>query len=315
MPQALTYQQIIALSKETNWGDGTATTVVIPVTEGAIQPQVTSTFDEGRRGIGAAEFDVVRDAGHGEINMSGWVYADRIGHLLMGMLGADTKTGTSDPWSHALALNAAPPSYNIEERIISGASGGIKCPGSRFGTLNFTFDTNTGALTYTAQAQGKIPELATTTDPAVGTVSSPFEGWKATVTSSGLNARTVSGEINMSREIQVVHTGENSQQPTSILVGPLKIEGSLLMITDSLADLTAYLDGTRQSLAIAFSKGATPNRSITFTMTDAYLAAAPLEFDYGGIGVFNRIHYRGLYNATDAGPCAVTLLNGQNAAY
>lgn len=313
MTQARSFQQKIAFAKETTWGTGVNPTVTMPITDGSLIPQLPATFDDGRRGVPTQRFEALLDAGHSEGNVEGWFYPIACSHFLMGLFGTDTVSGAGDPYTHTFTLNADIPSYTVEESILSGASSGTRATGCRVGSMTFTFDAASGALEYSAQFMGKIVTVVTPQNPAI-VVEQAFEGWRATVTSTDLSCKVTAGEITLTRELEVVHTGCDSKDPTYINTGPMNVEGSLTVVFDSMNILNLYLNATRQSLVISFTKGS-PARSITFTMTSAVFYASPIEFDRGGIGVKARLSFTGIYNATDSGNIKVAVQNSQSAAY
>jgi hypothetical protein len=287
----------------------------IEITDASIVPQISETFDEGRRGVPSADFAATADAGHGEVAIEGFVYPTSIGHLLMAMFGADAKTGASDPWTHTFDVQEDVPSYTIEERLLgTGSNDGLRSVGSVLSALNFTFERATGVLRYTSQWLGNIPEIVTVIDPSPN-FEEGIQGWKAAVTSTNLTNRVLAGEINFSRESQVIHATNNSQQPKCVEVGPVRIEGQLTLLTDTLVDFTSFITDVKQQLAISFAKGVTPARTLNFNIQNAALAASPIDWDMGGVALLNRLSFRAIHNSTDDGPGVAVLINGQTDAY
>jgi hypothetical protein len=315
MPQARSFQYKIALAKETTWGTGVTPTVTFPIMNGSGTPQLPATYDDGKRGLPTADFNALLDAGQGELSFEGWVYPKTIGHALVGLFGSDAVTGSSDPYTHTFSQVADVPSFTFEETYLSGTNGGVRYTGCRFSSLRLSWDASSGALQYSTQVTGKIPTVVTPANPAI-TEEDPFEGWRASITSTGLTSPCVvtQGEINITRELQVVHTGCDDRNPSFILVGPMRVEGSMQVAFTDMALFNLFLNGTRQSFSLTFSKG-TPVRELTITCSDAFFGANPPEWDRGGVGTFMRLSFRGLYNTTDAGSCVVTLKNGQATAY
>jgi hypothetical protein len=315
MTMARSFQYKVALKKETVWGTPVVPDVTFPIMDGSGVPQLTATYDDGKRGVATADFDALLDAGHGEMSFEGWYYPETIAHAIMGLFGTDTISGASDPYTHTFSLNVDVPSYTIEETYLAGASGGVQYAGSRFGSLSFNWDASGGALGYNATAMGKIPTVVTPAAPAIS-IETAFEGWQATVTSTGLTTPCVvtQGEINLTRDLQVIHTGCDSKDPSFINAGAMSVEGSLQVAFNNMALFNLFLAGTRQSLVISFVKG-TPERSIVFTMTDCFFGAAPPEWDRSGISVLMRLSFRGIYNLTDAGNIKIVCKNAKATAY
>ena len=312
--QVQAWRQAMALKKEVSWGTGVAPDVGLAITEGGIVPQLPATYDNGKRGVASADFAAVLDAGHGEISANGWVYPINIGHFLQGMFGGSVKTGAVDPYTHTFSFANSVPSYTFEEDIVGGTMGGIRCAGSRCGTLAFNYEAASGALMYSSTWMGKIPTIVTMVPPAI-LVELPWEGWRGTVTSAGIDCRVVSSDINFTRELHVEHTGCDSKEPYCIVSGQVTVEGSMVVAVETMDDLTMFLAGTIQPWALKFTQPGPPIRSIEFIVTSAFMGASPLEYDRGQAGLRASLSFRGLHNATDVGSAKVVLVNGQTTVY
>ncbi len=315
MTQARSFQYQVALKKETVWGTGVAPDVTFPITDGSGVPQIGATYDDGKRGVPTADFDALLDAGQGEMSYEGWLYPIAIGHPLMGIFGEDTVTGAADPYTHTFKQKIDVPSYTIEETYLSGANGGVRYTGARFAGLTLSWNAESGPLTYSTNLMSKLPTVVTPAAPAIG-IETAFEGWRATITSTDLTSPCVvtQGEINLTRDLQVVHTGCDDQDPSFINAGPMRVEGSLQVAFTSMNLYNLFRNGVRQSFLLEFTKGS-PVRELALTCTDAFFGAAPPEWDRGGISTFMRLSFRGIYNATDVGSCVVALKNSQATAY
>jgi len=315
MTMARSFEYKVALKKETTWGTGVAPDVTFPITDGSGVPQLPATYDDGKRGVPTADFDALLDAGHGEMSYEGWLYPIAIGHAFMGIFGEDTVTGAADPYTHTFKQKADVPSYTVEETYLSGTNGGVRYTGCRFAGITLTWNSDTGALTYSTNLMGKIPTVVTPATPSI-VVENAFEGWRGTVTSTDLTTPCVvtQGEINLTRELQVVHTGCDDQNPSFINAGPMRVEGSMQVAFNNMALFNLFLNGTRQSFLLEFTKGS-PIRELAITCTDAFFGAQPPEWDRGGISTFMRLSFRGIYNATDTGSAVVALKNSQATAY
>ena len=315
MTMARSFQYKIGLKKESVWGTPVVPDVTFPIMDGSGTAQIPATYDDGKRGIATSTFDALLDAGHGEMQYSGWYYPEAVSHALMGLFGTDTISGASDPYTHTFSLNADIPSYTVEETLLSGASGGLQYAGARFGSMTFNWDAASGALGYNTSLMSKVPTVVTPATPTIA-IETAFEGWRGTVTSTGLTTPcvTTQGEINLTRDLQVIHTGCDSQSPSFINAGAMTVEGSLQVAFNNMALLNLFLNSTRQSMVITFTKGS-PAREIKFTMTDCFFGAAPPEWDRSGISVLMRLSFRGIYNATDVGNIKVAVKNAKAVAY
>lgn len=309
MVQARTFDQHVSIAPEVAYGTPVTPTIAIPVTSFEITPQNEEWFDEGRRGLPSVAYDAVQGVGHSEWTMEGSLYPDEIGHLFMMMYGQVMDAG-ADPYTHEFTLAAGvPPSYTFIDRTFNAANGNRQIAGVRCGELVLSWNAGEGVLGYRATGMGLIPTLVAANATAAA-VESPFPGWNGVVTSTGLTALVASGEITFSRELQVVHTGADDQDARHINVGPMDVRGNVLATveTDLSGAYAAVLAGTRQSFTLLFDTDP-DDLSLLITITDADIAAEPVELDRGGVSVFNRINFRGIHNATDGGPAQVDLEN------
>lgn len=313
MVQARTFEQQIGIAKETTPFTGVNPTVGMPITGGTLQAMIEEIYDEGRRGVASADFAAIQGAGHGEFSLEGFVYPESIGWLLKGMLGGEAVTGAGDPYEHEFSAAATPPTFTIEDTIIGGSNGGLRLTGSTLGSLGFSFDAGAGVLAYTSQWMGGIPSKVTPQALTFPTTAG-LAGWRAAVTSTNIASRIASGEINISRELQVVHTGTATQGPRNIAQGPIRVEGSFLLSLEDLTDFDRYLTDLTQSFVVVFDK-ATDNRRVEFTMTECNFNAEPWEPDRGGVAVFQRLSFRAIHNSTDGGPLTAIVENSRATAY
>lgn len=311
MPQLQSWFRTIALAKESTWGTGVNPSITIPTSESNGVAQIEQIYDDGYRGLGGLVYDAKQGVGHGEVSFDGPVYPAEIGHLLMSIFGSDTVTGTG-PYIHTFKYANLPPSYTIERMHTSAANGGMRFTGSRCGSLSFSWDSASGFLSFSSQWMSKIPSKVTAQNPAP-TAQGFFPGRLAVITSTNLTGRLVSGEVNLTRELEVRSVG-GQQDPYGINVDRLDARLSIVLIVEDLTDFDRYLTGLRQSVVITLDDAAA-SRSIVFTFTDCDLNTEPLEYDMGNIGQLVRIQGRGIHNTTDAGPVQVALENGQASAY
>ncbi|MCK9468419.1 MAG: phage tail tube protein [Porticoccaceae bacterium] len=306
--QARTFEQIVAIGKESTFGTPVSPTFAMPITNFEATDQIEANLAQGRRGVPSVTFGSVAGTGHCEFTLEGECYPAAIGHLLFGILGADSVSGSEAPYTHSFSNAATPPSYTIVERVINANSGSRRIAGARFGQLTFSWNAGEGVIAYNLTGMGLMTESVNADGTAV-TAETPWPGWRQAVTSSGLDDLVAGGEIAITRELQVVHTGEDNRSPRHINVGPTQVNGNLLVAVEAnLAVYDMFRASTRQSLNILFDD-ATASRSIGFQMTDCLLTAAPAEIDRGGVSVFLRLNFEGIHNSTDAGPIEVEVEN------
>lgn len=313
MAQLQSWERSVALVKQVDWDTADDPDVTIPISSGANHSaRIEELFDDDVRGQNAVVFDAAQGVGHGEVSIEGTYYPVEIGHILMAIFGADTISGAGDPYTHTFKGAASPPAYTLEFAHKDGTNLGARYAGAHCGSLSFSFDAAQGLLTYASQWMSRIPTVVTPQTPTP-TASGVLAGWKFALTSTNLTGRLISGEINITRELEVRPIG-GSQDPGAINIAALDATVTLRLIAEDLGDLSRYLTGLRQSVVLAATQG-TPARGISFTLTDCDLNVEPVEYDFGNIGQVLTIQGRGIYNSTDAGPIQVALQNSRSTAY
>lgn len=311
MAQLQSWHRTVALAKETVWGTGVTPTDTIPVSDSTGQTNIEEIFDDGYRGQAGLVYDAKQGVGHGEVSFDGPVFPVEIGHLLMAIFGQDTIAGTG-PYTHTFKVVALPPSYTIERLHGIAAAQAQRYTGARCGSLGFSWDSASGFLGFSSQWMSKMGSVVTGANPTA-TATGFFPGRLGVINSTNLTGRLVSGEFNLTRELEVRSVG-GQQEPAHINVDRLDATLNLMLLAEDLSDYTRYLAGVRQSVDLVLDD-TVANNSITFTITDCDLNAEPVEYDMGNIGQLVRIQGRGIFNATDVGPAQVVLENSRSTAY
>jgi hypothetical protein len=303
----------LGIAKETGWGTPVPATNLYPVTDIRNQPTYEVIIEQGLRGQGSRDLDALQGGGHGELSIEGWVYPEEIGLLLLPMFGAVGTSGMSAPFTHTFSRGDAPGSVTIEEALGTGASLALIYAGCRPGEMAFSFDAGTGVLTYSSTLMSKNPTKGTFAAPA-DAAAGGFAGWRGVVTSTGLSSILISAEFTISRELQVVHTAQNSQVPYAINVGPIGIDGRFVIVAEDLTDFDVWTAFTEQSFSLDFQVGAgAALKQFQLTCANVNLANGPFEIDRSNVGVTYGIPFIALHNATDAGPGRIILQNSKNA--
>lgn len=305
----------IGIEAAAAWGTAVPTTLTVPVTNFTGSANIPEVFDEGRRGIGAADFAAMQGAGMGELSIEQLVYPDAISYFLWGILGADAITGMTDPYTHTMTMSNACPSFTVEEIVVgTGSNGARQFTGARITSVGLSFNTGEGAVTASVQMTSKIPTKVTAVNPAVVTGGEAFMGWSCTFTSTNLTGRVTQADINFTRDVTIEHGGTGSKDPTFIVPGPLRVAGTVTLTITDLTDFDRYLTELQQAAALGFTLGTSPARTLTITMTQCNFNAEPLDLGADGQVRTARLSFRGIYNSTDTGPAKVVLVNGITTA-
>ncbi|HDR8003429.1 TPA: hypothetical protein QCY70_004944 [Bacillus cereus] len=290
------------LGKETTFGTAVAPAVYIPYDSIKVEEDIKKVTDEGRRGILSKSFGVYNTTRQSKVEFGMPAYPDLIGHLLMGILGKDTVTGSAAPYTHkfqvldALAPTFTASDYNtVTERRYAGAI---------LDELDFKFDADT-AVKVTAKMKSKASVVASKSTPTI-TVAKPFLGFTSTLTlGSTVDADLLGGEVSIKRDNQLIFAGNNTQDPTRYITGRIEATGKLTMDFDNEDDLNAYLNGTQQAVKISFVLDANTSLEFSFGKVDVTKVTVDRSQEY----IRADMSFKALYNATDAGMVTVTLKN------
>lgn len=271
-----------------------------------------SLYDQGYRGHAAMDFAYYQGVGHSEIDLPDmWFYADDYGHFFMAMLGTDTATTSASSTSHAITLlDGLPPSYTLTD--YNGVDT-RQYAGLYFEEVAMKW-TNPGRLTLSAKAQGMTASSANKPSFPAYSSASVYLPWEMASTISGsANPRIINMEASLKRKVEPVWGMTNSQQPNLGSDGPLQITGKIDFAVADNTELNYYKNNSQPAATFLLTGASTIN-----TMTIHFNSLAfetPTVIDRTKDFLVLQSTYRGIYNATDAGPVKVTLTNARTASY
>lgn len=300
MPK-LTALTHLGIGKEATWGTAVAPTVWLPVKNPKPEDVTKFIDDKGFRGTMAelyAKYPGLQNATYG---WDGDFYPDVCPHLFMMIFGQDTVTGTTT-YTHKFQLSNVQPAghtlsdFNgINERQFAGAM---------LEQLDLKFSVD-GGLEYTTKANSKTSAIGTTTTPTYGTVN-PLLGWQAALTIDGVsNADLIGFDLSIKRKADIVTTAQDTQAPKTIILGPMGVSGKMTFAVEDDTELNYFLQNTQPATVITLTQSA--NVSLTLQMSKCAMskAAYSRSKDYVELDV----NYEGIYNATDAGPMLIQVVN------
>lgn len=301
----------VGLIKEVTLGSYLAPTLFLP-TDGPVAPVDVfervedESYDANRtklRGV----YDGIHDGG---LSWAGHLYPEVPGPLLRGLGFTDTISGAG-PYLHTLKLPAAgtqPPSYSITDYDTVEARG---WPGAMIDTLGLKGDMN-GSIKYDVKWKGFPSAAQSTPTPTFASVP-PWLGWNAQLSLAGTpSTKVLSWELSFAQEVDTIHTLANVQTPLTTFAGSLTGDGKFRAIYDATTEIARYRGNTQVAVAIVLTHPTAPN-VLTFTATvGAYITG---KTDRGGKYATLDLEWKGVYNATDAGPLQVTLSNSVSTAY
>ena len=247
LPRSRSY---VGIAKETRYTNGSSPTAAsptdfIPFTSITPFDNVKYLDDKGIRGSMTEEYGVIQGNIHSELDIAGDVFPDTIGYLYSGTLGDVATTGSVAPYTHAISLqnaasvNGQPTTYTVSDYYSLGSSSTRQYTGLQFASIDTKFSAD-ALMTYTAKAMGFQSVTAANPTPSFTTVA-PQPSWTGTVTLSGsATAVLAEGNVNISRPVTPIFTVDGTQSPYQLFAGPVTVDGSLLLILESDAQLNYY---------------------------------------------------------------------------
>ena len=366
--------------------------VIYPATDLSGMPTYETVVEQGFRGQGSRDLNVLQGGSSGDASFNGWVYPDILGNIFRSMFGEVTSKAASLPAATTFDASAAvsrgdivralassgsfyrvlkdadagstlvlatadqfervpaptihtfkrsdtPASSTIFQALADGSTDALQFPGARCSEVGITFNAQSGVLEMSTSWMSEEPE--TTQFPALfgsadaegGDIPGPaFMGWQGRVTTdipdsnAQLESRLIGAEINIQRELEVIHTARNNRSPYSINIDRIGISGNLMVVASKLgAQYDEWKRFAERNLVLEFSSnrsvlpgavpGASdpfPERTFKIQLSRANLANGPFEIDRSNVGVVFRLPFIALHNLTDEGPGQVIV---QSAAY
>lgn len=287
----------------------------IPVTTIEPEDMYTPLEDKGFRGSVGDVYNLVQGPAHSEFSVAGDVFADTIGYVVGGVLGAtDFSSGT--PNTHAFSAkntgDTQPTAFTLYDFDVAACRG---YPSARFSEVAFNFN-NEGLLTWSAKATGMASGIVATPTPSFSTVA-PLATWVGAVTIGGTVVNTlVDGDFNIKRPVNAIQTMDTTQHPYKIWSSaPVSVDGKLTFVMEDETELLRMINNTQPSLDLLFTTGSgSSQQQIQFHCTKAAYRTA--KINRGQDYVQLDVTFSALANTTDAttagtgfSPCKITLKN------
>ena len=323
LPRSRSY---LGIAKETRPTPGASPTAAaatdfIPYTSITPMDNIKYLDDKGIRGSMVDEYGVIQGNIHSEVDIAGDVFPDTIGYVYSGVLGDVATTASAAPYTHNIAVlnsqasNGQPTTFTLSDYYSLGSSSTRQYAGAQFASIDTKFSAD-ALLTYSAKAFGYQSITAANPTPSFSTVT-PLPSWSGSVTLAGsVTANLAEGNVNITRPVTPIFTVDGNQRPYQLFAGPVTVEGSLLLVLESDAQLQYYLSNTQPSLAIDFVAGAGATLTeVKFNMTKCAFTVAKIERGKDYIEL--NVTYKAIANTTDVGassgysPIKVTLQNAK----
>ena len=299
----------LGLALETTKGTAVTATDFVPITLNSFKPveMINELFDNGIRGSMVENYNYVQGRRHTEIDFGGPVFADTIGYWLAGVLGDVTTTGSTAPYTHAIALkNSVGASGDAQPKALTITdyySANIRqFPGCQVHDFELTFNAD-GMLEYTAKVTGYPSATTTAPAPSFSTVL-PTQVWTGAVTVGGTSiSNSTTGSVKLTRKVEPIFGIANTQAPYSVFVGALEVTGKITFVMENDTQLTNFLSNTQPALTFNWSTGtgATATQvSLTATKSAYTTGVVVRDKDYVEV----TVEFNSLGNTTDVGTTA-----------
>jgi hypothetical protein len=312
----------LGLALETTKGTAVNPTDFVPITLNSFKPveMINELLDKGIRGSMVENYNYVQGRRHSEIDFGGPVFADTIGYWIAGILGDVTTTGSSAPYTHAIALknsvgaagDAQPNALTITDYY---SASNRQFPGCQVNDLELTFNAD-GMLEYTAKVTGYPSATATASAPTFSTVL-PTQVWAGTVTVGGTQvSNTITGSIKLTRAVEPIYGIAQTQAPYAVFVGALTVTGKVTFVMEDDTQLTNFLSNTQPALTFNWSTGSGATATqVSLTASKSAYTTGVVERNKDFVEV--TVEFNSLGNTTNVGatsgysPVKFTLQNAK----
>jgi hypothetical protein len=301
-----TSRSYLGIAKEVTKGTAVAPTDFIPVMASKLKPVdvIGDLYDQGLRGSLVKDYAYIQGRVNSTFDFGGPVFADTFGYMVAGLLGSDTVTGASAPYTHTISLknatatgaDAQPTSFTLTDYYAANvrAYAGIQIHDLSLKT------TSDGLLDYDAKGTGWESAAASTPTPSFSTVL-PIPTWIGTVSIGGSTvANSIDGEITMTRSVTPIFGISNTQNPYQIFVGALETKGKLRFVMENDTELTRFLTNTQPAIVLNWAQGAGASATqVQCTLTKGAYTAATIDRGKDYVEIEVEINAQG--NTTDVG--------------
>ena len=299
----------LGIAKEATKGTPVAPTDFIPVMKDSLKPAdiIDPLYDTGLRGSNVVNYNYIPGRTRSTLDFSSAVFADTVGYALAGLLGSVATTGSSAPYTHTISLKnsavAAADDQPISYTLTDFYAAAVRAyPGCQFSDFSLKFNAD-GMLEYDAKTTGWLSASASTPTPSFSTVL-PTPVWQGTVSIGGSTVATsMTGNIDMKRNVTPVYGISQTQNPYNVFLGPLETTGKITFIMEDNTELTRYLTNTQPAIVLNWAYGAGAAAvQIQATLTKGAYTAAVIERGQDFVQVTVDLNAQG--NTTDAGSTA-----------
>lgn len=306
----------IVINRETARGVMGSTFYTLPVQPPSFTDTYEAIMDNGLRGVAAKDFGIYQGCGQSEASLEGMWYPEELGYLCYGILGGSSGTpspggGSAGTWQFTVGDTA--PSFTIVDYPKIGTPGstaevhGFKYSMMLMNNLTIKFNAGEGAVTWSAGFTGQNAgtcDGSAIAGSAIGTPSAPLLGWYGSIDigtygSEVSYSKLVEAEINITREVMVNHTAQNTQSPSYLFHGPVEIVMTATSKFFTINDYLKYKNNTQEAIKITLARGSgTATKSLEIYLPSIAYLDKPMEIDRSQLAVYLGWGCRAFYDAS-----------------
>lgn len=308
----LTALSHLGLAIEVTPGTPVTATAWVPIPMGGFKPQDVLKYvpDEGFRGQPTEVFGQYLGVTSSTYDVDGMLFPLSGGNFFAAIFGADTVTGTTDvTHSFKLASDGSVPSYTISDYYVAGAR---QWPGCKLEKLVIKFTPEAG-VSYTANWLG-WPSATYTTSTQTFESEAFFLGWQGAISLAGTaDANLSSLTLTLTRQKSAaLFSAADSQSPYDIFVGPMTADWDVEYFMGDDSEYTPALTQATQAVVATITQ---TTGSAVLTLTSNAVQWTQPTINRAKDYILVSVKGSGVYNSTDGGPVAVTLLNTISTSY
>lgn len=318
--------QFVGLAFETAPGVAATTpTYFVPFKPGTAKwtPNQTMLNDDGVRTSMVDVYGQVQGTRYDTLEFTMYPFIDSFPLIMRGLLGStDTKTGSSDPYTHKLSLlNNAVSSGNQPPTFTAWFFDGGDCQQITWGMVDevgikMTAD---GLVEATVKIQG-FPATSVSAPAYASTATTAPPGWNTVMTAfGGAQTNLIELDLSYKRGVKPIPGITGSINPLQMWAGPLSSQGGKLTATYQGSTAFAYgLNNTQGPLKAVLSPAGDAIHSLTWQHTQCAFKN-PL-IDSGKEYVAFSVDVMPLPDTTDAlaggvSPLLFTAVNAVSTSY
>lgn len=311
-----TFRTHVAFASEVSYGTtATANQVYIPAL--SIDDYTDDqglVLDQGGRSKASHVYAVYSGMQQGKWSGTFPYYPNECYRFFHRVLGTDTVGsssaggggGTVNGWQHTLSLADLPASDTIFD-FFGSTLGDRAFSGAQCEKVEFKFDRASGLATIKPSYKSAAPSTGPGTEATASYGSdTPLRGYEAVFSVGGSTRTTLlTYELSLSREVELIFAGNNSQRPSSVEVGDFDVTGKISFYGSTDQPMTDYRANTQQVVDVVLTDTSVGSSYARLDLLMTKCVFTKVTPDRSGKYLRYDVEFQGIHNATDAGPIQI----------